>query len=83
VDSNKLDELSRLPSHLFPHTRKHAEELSERKFFGLELLDGWLTRPSPGRSKSDGVEWVLYEPEEYLHDVADLSKNLKVALRKR
>ncbi|XP_047741568.1 uncharacterized protein LOC125179542 [Hyalella azteca] len=80
---HKLDDLSRLPSHLFPHTRKHAEELGKRKFFDLELLDGWLTRPSPGRGKSDGVEWVLYEPEEYLHDVADLSKNLKSALRKR
>lgn len=46
-----------LPKTLFPITAKHAQELANCKFHGLDMYPGWVIT-----NEREKVEWTEFDP---------------------
>ena len=72
MDVGTVQDLSLLDASHFPLTVKHASDLADNKFKGMDLLEGWLVVPT---SKTK-VEWVLKDFAENVRDIVDLCSDV-------
>ena len=76
---SSLEELCVLPASLFPLTAKHADELANLQFHGLELKEGWLITDE----KAGEVNWAEATQGELLSNLTALSEMLHSSLLDR